>query len=66
MHALGGGEAEPVVHQRDEIPPVGAQDLDASEGPAEALLLEPVEAERHHPDPPGAGIVDADLIGTEG
>ncbi|HVD02274.1 MAG TPA: hypothetical protein VNG93_14225 [Candidatus Dormibacteraeota bacterium] len=35
------------------------QDLDAAERPAEALLFEPVEGERHQPGAARAGVVDA-------
>ena len=59
VDALRGGEPHPVLREWHQLAPVLAEDLDAAERPAEALPLQPVEAQRHQPRALRLGDVDA-------
>ena len=47
VNPLGCGQPQPVPGERQHLAPVHAQDLDAAQRPAETLLLQPVERQRH-------------------
>ena len=58
-------EPHPVSRERDHLSPVELEDLDTTERPAKALLLEAVEVERHQPLPVRRRVVDAAIAGAE-
>ncbi len=58
-------QAHAVTCQRQQLAPVELEDLDAAERPAEALLLEPVEVERHEALAVRGGVVHAAVAGAE-
>src|SRR5207245_3558399 len=62
---LCGAHPQTVAREGQQLAPVHAQDLDAAERPAEALLLETVEVERHHPRAVRGRVVHARVAATE-
>ena len=60
VEALPPGEAQPMGCEGNEFLPLAAQDLNPAERPAESLLFQTIEGQRHQPLAEGGGLEDAD------
>src|SRR5205807_1387359 len=60
VETLAPRELKAMGGQRDQFPPLPAQDLNSAEGPPKSLLLQTIEAQGHEPFAPNRRLVDAD------